>query len=238
MGIIKRYPVLFAVLGFLFLTLPDAVNNWFSLAERFKQAEGIVWQLILTDWVFPILGLVLLIVVIRQRGGVKPPLFPENGMASWLEQTPEDDKTHIGNRIYTRDYVWDFKGLKEPDAFIELSFTLINAVVFPINITGIVGRFSIEEHECAQAVEYIGTKRIPHGDKGGIRIKQRLTREMADLIINRRDLIPHSRMDIAKKGKIKISLKTCQITIIPEITGELAKPIQLGIGGDYEVSIS
>ncbi len=152
-------------------------------------------------------------------------------------QILDDDKTNIGSRIYVRDYMWDFKGLKEPDASIDLIFTLINATIFPVNITGINGRFSIEEHECAQEVEYIGANRLPHGEKQNIRIKQRLTRDMADLIIGKSNLIPTSRMEVAKIGKLNISLKACRLLIRPEIDGEDSKLISFSIGVDYEVNI-
>ena len=238
MGFIRKHPVLFAVLGFLIITLPDAINNWLSLTERFQQAEGIMWLSILTDWVFPILGLGLLIVVLRQVGKVKPTITFENETSPCLEQILIDDKANIGSRIYARDYIWDFKRLTEPDPYIDLVFTVINAAIFAINIQNITGRFLIEEHECAQEAEIGGSTRIPHGESGHIRIRQRLTREMADLIINRRDLIPTSKMDVAKKGRIKISLRTCQLTISSEIEDETLKTIPLTIGGDYEVNIS
>lgn len=237
MDVIKRHPIPFAVLGFLVITLPDVVENWLSLGERFKQAEGIVWQLIISDWVFPILGLILLIVVIRQRGGVKPTITFEDQMPSWLGQILDDDKTNIGSRIYDRDYIWDFKKLTEPDPYIDLVFTIINASVFAINFTGITGRFLIEDHECAQEAEFTGSQRLPHGERQNIRIRQRLTRDMADLIIDRRNLVPTSRMDAAKKGKVNISLKSCHLTINSEIEGEPLKTFLLAIGGDYEVSV-
>lgn len=238
MGIIRRHPVLFAVLGFLIITLPDAINNWFSLAERFNGAEGIRWLPILTDWVFPMLGLVLLIVIIRQVGKVKPTITFENETPPWLKQVLEDDKSNIGSRIYSRDYMWDFKKLSEPDPYIDLTFTLINASIFAINIQGLTGRLLVEKHECAQPAELISIKCLSHGEHRGIRIRQRLTNDMAALIINRRDLIPQSKMDLAKKGRIEISLRDCHLSISPEIDNELPKTIPLTIGGDYEVEIS
>lgn len=157
---------------------------------------------------------------------------------SWLEQVLQDDNANLAGRIYARDYIWDFKKLNEPDSYIDLVFTMINAAIFAVNIQGLTGRFLIEEHECSQPAELISIKRLPHGGQTNIRIRQRLTRDMANLIISRRDQTPTSKIDMAKKGRIKISLGTCQLTISSEIEGEPPKPIPLTIGGDYEVNIS
>lgn len=110
MDLLKRHPILFAVLGFLLITLPGAVSDWLSLAERFSQAEGVVWHLMLTDWVFPILGLVLLIVVIRQRGGVKSPItFPHNAPDTLVEIARKQEDNPISHLVIT-DRIWfEFK---------------------------------------------------------------------------------------------------------------------------------
>ena len=179
-----------------------------------------------------ILWLCIGLMKLRRR---KPISIPQQH--NLLEQVLESDKSDLGSRIYVRDYKWEFKGLREPDAFIELIFTLINAAVFAVNVTGVTGRFLIEEHECAQEVEFAGSKRLPHGESQNIRIRQRLTRDMAALIIGRRNLIPTSKMDAAKKGKVNISLKACHLLISSEIEGEASKPNPFSIGGDYEVNI-
>ncbi len=238
MGFVRKHPLLFAVIALIFVTIPGAIDAWWSLLEKLNGVAMPSLELGFLYWIFPILGLVLFVIIVRQLGKIQPTITFKNHPTMWLEQVLEDDKANISSRVYVRDYVWELKGLKEPDAFIELIFTLINAAVFPINIMGTTGRFLIEEHECAQEAEFMGTKRIPHGDKGGIRIKQRLTRDMADLIIGSRDLIPTSKMEVAKKGKVNISLKACQLLISSEIAGGDSKPIPLTIGGDYEVNIS
>jgi len=156
----------------------------------------------------------------------------------WLVQVLQDDIANLASRIYARDYIWDFKKLNEPDPHIDLVFTMINAAIFAVNIQGLTGRFLIEEHECSQPAELISIKRLPHGEQTNIRFRQRLTRDMANLIISRRDQTPTSKSDMAKKGRIKVSLGTCQLTISPEIEGEPSKTIPLTIGRDYEVNIS
>ncbi|MFC1929504.1 hypothetical protein ACFLW6_01355 [Chloroflexota bacterium] len=66
MGIIKRHPILFALLGFFFVTLPSAVEAYWSLAEKVRGVEMPNLSITWLNWFLPIVGFLLLLFVIFQ----------------------------------------------------------------------------------------------------------------------------------------------------------------------------
>ena len=179
--------------------------------------------------VFPVLGLGILLWGIWWTRPKRPLVeqTKEQLTPSWLAQILKGDKANLSNILYGRDYIWSFDGLKNVDSFIEMTMTLINAAAFPILVIGAKGRFLIEEQECAQAAEMEGRTRIHHGEAVGIRIKQRLSQEMVNLIIGRK----------MHQVPLRISLKLCQIVVQPEITGEQSEPSDISLGRDQNVPI-
>jgi hypothetical protein len=108
---------------------------------------------------------------------------------------------------------------------MESIITLINAATFSVLVEGVEGRFLIEEQECAQVAEFEGNRRVPHGESANIRLKQRLSPEMVELIIKQRDSV----------GKLKISLRSCRLIIRAEIPGEQTESVKLAAGNEYGV---
>ncbi len=160
-----------------------------------------------------------------------------NPIPIWLEQAIESDKSDLASRIYARDYKWDLRKLTEPDPYVDLVFTIINAAVFAINIQDVTGLFLIENHECSQKVEVSCSKRIPHGESQNIHIRQRLTSEMADLIIRKRKPEEPQKLVLPTyRGKVDINLRDCKLLINAEIEGESQKNISIAIGTEHEVS--
>lgn len=186
--------------------------------------------------------LVLVIAVIFAIAWYLPKLSPKLGGASkqsgiitdytslsrhWLEQALIDDKDNLGSRIYGRDYQCLTDGLNKTDPYIEVTVNLINAHVFPILVTGVSGRLSINGDECAFAVEMATTIRILHGESSNVRMKQRLTREMIQSIT-----LP-SWANIP----FKVGFQSCQFKIQPEIEGEHAEPTSIGLTAEIDVQI-
>ncbi|MFC1987391.1 hypothetical protein ACFLVH_02465 [Chloroflexota bacterium] len=66
MSIIKRHPIVFAVLSFIILTLPGALNAWWSLWGKIKGVEMPSLNFGWLNWLLPILGLILFTTVILQ----------------------------------------------------------------------------------------------------------------------------------------------------------------------------
>jgi len=137
-------------------------------------------------------------------------------LLSKFEQAFTDDMAKL--KIFSRNYSWDLNGMRQTDASIKLTLSIINANIFPIIITGISGRFWIENQECAYPAEFEGLPRIPHGEYSNICIKQRLSKEMKDLIIGLRE----------SAGMIIVNIEHCKIAIKPEI--ESANAINIAIG--------
>ncbi len=71
MGIIKRHPILFALFGFFFITLPGAVEAYWSLAEKVRGVEMPNLNISWLNWFLPVVGILLLLFIIyqvRQKG--------------------------------------------------------------------------------------------------------------------------------------------------------------------------
>lgn len=72
MGIIKRHPILFALLGFFFITLPSTMEAYWSLAEKVRGVEMPNLNISWLNWFLPIVGILLLLFIIyqvRRKGG-------------------------------------------------------------------------------------------------------------------------------------------------------------------------
>ncbi len=217
-----RIPSLRATLHFLVVQVITQLGwNWVSKQFENKMIRELgflalfVTGLIVVAWYLPKISPVL-------SGANKSIKKIAKLESAWLEQI-QDDKDNLGKRLYGRDYVWSFGGLKNVDSFIEMTMTLINACVFPILVKGVNGRFLIEGQECAHVAEMEGQTRIPHGESGGIRIKQRLSESMMNLI--------------APKLSLRISLGSCQLVVQPEITGQQSQSSHIGLSIDQDVPI-
>lgn len=66
MRFIKRHAILFAVLGFLLLTLPSAVDTYWSLIEKLQEVNMPSLSLGVLDRLLPLTGLVLFVIVLWQ----------------------------------------------------------------------------------------------------------------------------------------------------------------------------
>jgi hypothetical protein len=128
-------------------------------------------------------------------------------------------------KVFGREYNWIWDGLNKVDPFMELVVTIINSNVFPILIKGVQGRFIINDQECAYLTEMEGVLRILHGESSNIRLKQRLSKDMANMIIN-------------TKSKINISLKSCKINIQPELEKGTVESSSFALGGGSPFEVS
>jgi hypothetical protein len=145
--------------------------------------------------------------------------------ASWSQQTISDDKSKLGERLYSRDHFFLFDGLKQTDSFMEMTVSIINAAIFPILIDGVKGRFSIAGQECAQVAEMKSKTRIPHGEHGNIRIRQHLSQEMVNRIVGMH----------VRREPLKIDLKSCELVVIPEVNGKPTIPLQVSLAKEFHV---
>ena len=59
MGIFKRHPLLFAFLAFVFISLPSAIDAYWSLSEKFRDVDMPSLNLGILTWLLPILGIAL-----------------------------------------------------------------------------------------------------------------------------------------------------------------------------------
>lgn len=184
------------------------------------------------DWGFLVLSVVVVIIVgwyLGKRTSPKqekgqPVPEPTPPPIVWLADVLEEDRDLL-KKIYLTDYYSTFSGIRQTDPYIEVTFKLINAAVFPILINGINDRMWINGQECGWLTEYLGVARIPHGDYTNVRIKQHLSKEMAALIIG----------DGKSLVNIKLTLTNCTLTIKPEIPGENPHPWNIYIGKDFSV---
>jgi len=150
---------------------------------------------------------------------------------SWLEQILICDKSQLNARIYGRNYDWHFDRLMDVEPYVELGITIINAAIFSILVTRVEGRFVIESGECPYAAESTwGQVRIPHGESTSLRLRQHLTKDMAQMILRLRD----------ETRKLRVDIGSCRLIVEPEIPGEQTKPVQMGISNvdEYKVDIN
>jgi hypothetical protein len=63
---IKQHPLLFAILGFIFLTIPSAIDAYWSLSEKLSEADMPTLNLGIISWLLPLLGIMLFILVLWQ----------------------------------------------------------------------------------------------------------------------------------------------------------------------------
>lgn len=185
------------------------------------------------SWFLFMLGLAILLKPQRlwQKKSVaskESPIIREQSV-SLLEQYTKDDKDNLGKRFFVRDYVWSFDNLRQTDSFMRMTVTIINAATFPILIEGVKAnnRFLIEGQECSYPAEMEGRSRIPRGESVNISIKQHVSQEMMNLIF---------QMNM-RKQTIKISLKSCNLVVRPDISGHQSDSVDISFTFDQEVPI-
>lgn len=191
------------------------------------------------EWIKEIGYLVVFVAVLFAVAWYLPKLSPRLGGTKTVTKTTtagafiavpsQQDKALesdiVKPKVFSRDFVWIWEGLDKVDPYMELVVTIINSNVFPILIKAVEGRFVIDNQECAYTSEMEGTLRIPHGEFRNIRIKQRLSREMANTII-------------AAEGKLKISLKRCKIITQLELEKGSVESTSFVLGGDTPFELS
>jgi hypothetical protein len=135
----------------------------------------------------------------------RQPSIEQEKQQTWLDVVLKSDLDKT--KIFRRDWSLTFDGFAMTDPYFDLVIEFINSNVYPITVIGIEGRFLIEGQEPVYPVE-LSTQRIPHGEAGNIRFRQRISNDMKKLIINQ-----------AKSQLVTISLTNCQIRVKREIEG-------------------
>ncbi|MDP3878993.1 MAG: hypothetical protein Q8Q07_01640 [Dehalococcoidales bacterium] len=66
MEFVRKHPLLFTIIALVFVTIPGAIDAWWSLLEKLRGVNMPSLDLGLFYWMFPLLGLILFIIVIWQ----------------------------------------------------------------------------------------------------------------------------------------------------------------------------
>ncbi|OGO20713.1 MAG: hypothetical protein A2Z15_06345 [Chloroflexi bacterium RBG_16_50_11] len=66
MGFFKRHRIISAIIVFVIITLPSAINAYWSLYEKIKNVTMPSFDLGIGIWLLPLVGAVLAIIIIGQ----------------------------------------------------------------------------------------------------------------------------------------------------------------------------
>lgn len=183
-----------------------------------------------------IVGVTLSVLAIRYLSGIRKEamqLVEENEWLKknrdWVGKVLSEDRSGLGSRIIVDhpEPEFEWAGLDGPDAYMEVILCIINSAIFPILIKGVEGALFINKRRCHLGATQDGGHRIMHGTSAQIRIRQRLTQEVAEII----------RASRTKGESISVILG-CQLVVEAEEPDYPSKPLKVGFGAkEHLVSI-
>jgi len=100
----KRHPILSAVIIFILLTLPSAINTYWDLYEKFRGVPMPSLDLGAAIWVLPLVGLIFVVITIWQvRASSKALQNKENALVLSLPHQYIPDSYIQGKAIHLMD---------------------------------------------------------------------------------------------------------------------------------------
>lgn len=178
-------------LGFaaMSVNVPFHVAGWVPLV--FFVSAGIL-LLCLTGWIlWPVLK--------RTTSGLPHPAFS----SSWLREAVKKDIENLPSRVCLGNPEWDF-AIDSTEAFVEVKIPIRNRAVFPFQVVGFSGSFTIGDARCLEpAVLQNTTRLIEHLDRTVFIVKQPITGETAKKVREHADI----------RQKLPINLGACYIEI-------------------------
>jgi hypothetical protein len=145
----------------------------------------------------------------------------------WLQQNLMGDLQKC--KIFYDGYNLSFSNCNDTDFYFDLEINFINANVYDLVIIGIKDndRFRIWGQYGTYPVELKSPPTsIPHGERRGISFRQRVSKEMRNLIIKQSQ----------SKGTIALQLNTCNVLVKRGVKGS-EEPISILLGAPLIPSI-
>jgi hypothetical protein len=187
---IKQHPLLFAILGFIFLTIPSAIDAYWSLSEKLSEADMPSLNLGIFSWLFPLIGIMLFVLVLWQNKLPKESKNTEEiEQAAIIRKMATKDNDRPDRCVLVRgirvklDHIKDVSG-----PYLVFEFWIFNASILSIKIErNPSGHLIYEGQELRDSLEFLpgGFKpTLLRTNAANIELRQFLLPDLANKIMD------------------------------------------------------